>query len=57
MGKILPLPPYFPTPTTVAKGSVGEDTPNYLPEEPQGELCLDHSLEGLKNKETHAIKK
>ena len=42
---------------TVAKGSVGEDTPNYLREEPQGELRLDHSLEGLKNKETHAIKK
>ncbi|MFB2937925.1 SDR family NAD(P)-dependent oxidoreductase [Aerosakkonemataceae cyanobacterium BLCC-F154] len=42
---------------TVAKGGVGSDTPNYLREEPQGELRLDHSLEGLKNKETHAIKK
>ncbi|MFB2836135.1 SDR family NAD(P)-dependent oxidoreductase [Floridanema evergladense] len=42
---------------TVAKGAVGQDTPNNLREEPQGELRLDHSLEGLKNKETHAIKK
>lgn len=42
---------------TVGKGPVGEDTPNSLREEPQGELRLDHSLEGLKNKETHVIKK
>lgn len=41
---------------TVAKGPVGDETPRSLRDEPQGELRLDHSLEGLKNKETHAIK-
>lgn len=42
---------------TVAKGAVGQDTPESLQQEPKGELRLDHSLEGLKNKDTHAIKK
>ncbi len=42
---------------TVAKGAVGEETPEDLRSETQGELRLDHSLEGLKNKRTHAIKK
>ncbi|HEY9848078.1 MAG TPA: hypothetical protein V6D28_01365 [Leptolyngbyaceae cyanobacterium] len=42
---------------TLAKGAVGEDTPQDLRSEPSGELHLDPSLEGLKNKRTHAIKK
>lgn len=35
---------------TVAKGAVGQQTPESLRQEPQGELRLDHSQEGLKNK-------
>lgn len=42
---------------TVAKGAVGEETPQSLRAEPQGELRLDHSLEGLKNKDIHTIKR
>lgn len=41
---------------TVAKGSVGEQTPQSLRKEPEGKLRLDHSLEGLKNKETQTVK-
>ena len=41
---------------TVAKGAVGEETPQSLRHEPEGELRLDHSLEGLRNKQPHAIK-
>ena len=40
---------------TVAKGAVGAKTPESLRSEPQGELRLDHSLEGLEGKKTHAI--
>ncbi|MBW4575341.1 MAG: SDR family oxidoreductase [Aphanothece sp. CMT-3BRIN-NPC111] len=40
---------------TVAKGAVGAKTPKSLRSEPQGELRLDHSLEGLEGKKTHAI--
>lgn len=41
---------------TVAKGSVGEQTPKSLRKEPQGKLRLDHSQEGLENKETQTVK-
>lgn len=41
---------------TVAKGGVGKQTPEALRELPQGELRLEHSREGLKNKETQTIK-
>jgi NAD(P)-dependent dehydrogenase (short-subunit alcohol dehydrogenase family) len=41
---------------TVAKGAVGSDTPLWMRFAPQGELRLDHSQEGLKNKETQTIK-
>lgn len=41
---------------TVAKGAVGSETPLWFRSEPQGELSLDHSQEGLKNKETKTIK-
>lgn len=41
---------------TVAKGAVGEQTPQSLRKEPEGKLRLDHSLEGLKNKETQTVK-
>ncbi|MBD1933442.1 MULTISPECIES: SDR family NAD(P)-dependent oxidoreductase [Cyanophyceae] len=40
---------------TVAKGSVGEETPEELRAEPQGELRLDHSREGLENKEVQTV--
>ncbi|WP_315789292.1 glucose 1-dehydrogenase [Fischerella sp. JS2] len=39
---------------TVAKGAVGKDTPFWLRSEPQGELRLDHSQEGLENKQTQS---
>jgi NAD(P)-dependent dehydrogenase (short-subunit alcohol dehydrogenase family) len=39
---------------TVAKGNVGSDTPFWMRSEPQGELRLDHSNEGLKNKEVES---
>ena len=41
---------------TPAKGPVGKETPFWKRNEPSGELRLDHSKEGLKNKETHKIK-
>ena len=41
---------------TVAKGSVGEQTPQSLRKEPEGKLRLDHSQEGLENKETQTVK-
>ncbi|AFZ33752.1 3-oxoacyl-(acyl-carrier-protein) reductase [Stanieria cyanosphaera PCC 7437] len=41
---------------TVAKGSVGQQTPQQLRQQPQGELRLDHSKEGLANKQTQTIK-
>jgi NAD(P)-dependent dehydrogenase (short-subunit alcohol dehydrogenase family) len=40
---------------TVAKGSVGQQTPQELRKPPQGELRLEHAKEGLKNKETQTI--
>jgi NAD(P)-dependent dehydrogenase (short-subunit alcohol dehydrogenase family) len=40
---------------TVAKGAVGQQTPESLRQPPQGELRLDHSKEGLKNKETQTV--
>ncbi|MGA7932988.1 MAG: SDR family oxidoreductase [Kovacikia sp.] len=41
---------------TPAKGSVGKQTPFWKRAEPEGELRLEHSREGLANKETHQIK-
>ncbi len=36
--------------TTIAKGPVGDQVPRELRDEPAGELVLDHSKDGLKNK-------
>ncbi|WP_414543119.1 SDR family NAD(P)-dependent oxidoreductase [Nostoc sp. CCY0012] len=41
---------------TVAKGAVGSETPLWMRFAPQGELRLDHSREGLENKQTQTIK-
>jgi NAD(P)-dependent dehydrogenase (short-subunit alcohol dehydrogenase family) len=41
---------------TPAKGPVGKETPLWKRFEPEGELRLDHSKEGLENKETHQVK-
>ncbi len=41
---------------TVAKGAIGQQTPEELRSLPQGELRLDHSQEGLLNKQTQTIK-
>lgn len=41
---------------TVAKGAVGQQTPEELRSLPHGELRLDHSKEGLANKQTQTIK-
>jgi NAD(P)-dependent dehydrogenase (short-subunit alcohol dehydrogenase family) len=41
---------------TVAKGAVGSETPFLFRSEPKGELRLDHSQEGLENKETETLK-
>ncbi len=41
---------------TPAKGPVGKETPFWKRTEPDGELRLDHSHEGLVNKETHQVK-
>jgi hypothetical protein len=41
---------------TVAKGSVGSQTPLWLRSEPKGELRLDHAQEGLENKDTQTLK-
>ena len=40
---------------TVAKGGIGRQTPQELRESPQGKLRLDHSKEGLDNKQTKTI--
>jgi hypothetical protein len=40
---------------TIAKGSVGQQTPESLRQEPQGELRLDRSKEGLKNKHIQTV--
>jgi len=39
----------------IAKGAVGQQTPEPLRQEPQGELRLDHSLEGLENKHIETV--
>ncbi|MGF1482471.1 MAG: SDR family NAD(P)-dependent oxidoreductase [Cyanophyceae cyanobacterium] len=41
---------------TVAKGGVGQQTPEELRQPPQGELRLDHAKEGLENKQTQTVK-
>ena len=41
---------------TVAKGAVGQQTPEALRQEPQGELRLEHERQGLENKQTETIK-
>jgi NAD(P)-dependent dehydrogenase (short-subunit alcohol dehydrogenase family) len=41
---------------TPAKGPVGKETPFWKKEEPNGELRLEHSREGLENKEVHQVK-
>ena len=40
---------------TVAKGGVGQQTPEELRNQPQGKLRLEHSTQGLDNKETQTI--
>ncbi|MBD1940797.1 SDR family oxidoreductase, partial [Coleofasciculus sp. FACHB-712] len=40
---------------TVAKGAIGEQTPESLRAEPQGELRLDHAREGLEHKQVQTI--
>lgn len=40
---------------TVAKGGVGKQTPESLRQEPQGKLRLDHSQEGLENKQIETV--
>ncbi len=40
---------------TVAKGAIGQQTPESLRTAPQGELRLDHSQEGLENKEVQTV--
>ena len=40
---------------TVAKGAVGQQTPDSLRQAPPGELRLDHSKQGLENKETQTV--
>jgi len=42
--------------TTIAKGPVGDLVPQKLRKEPKGELDLEHSRDGLRNKKTHQIK-
>lgn len=41
---------------TPAKGSMGSQVPADLKREPGGQLMLEHSLDGLKNKQTETIK-
>lgn len=41
---------------TVAKGSVGKQVPFWKKSEPEGELRLEHSQDGLENKEYHKVK-
>ncbi|HEY9634095.1 MAG TPA: SDR family oxidoreductase [Coleofasciculaceae cyanobacterium] len=40
---------------TIAKGAVGQQTPESLRQQPQGELRLEHSHEGLENKHIQTI--
>lgn len=40
---------------TVAKGAAGADTPFWMRSEPKGELRLEHSQEGLENKQTQTL--
>ena len=40
---------------TVAKGPVGEEVPRSIRKQPDGELELEHSLDGLKGKEPHRV--
>ncbi|WP_279239697.1 SDR family oxidoreductase [Scytonema sp. UIC 10036] len=40
---------------TTAKGSAGSDTPFWMRFAPKGELRLDHSKEGLENKQTQTL--
>ena len=42
--------------TTIAKGPVGDLVPEKLRKEPKGELELQHSHHGLRNKQTHTVK-
>jgi NAD(P)-dependent dehydrogenase (short-subunit alcohol dehydrogenase family) len=42
--------------TTIAKGAVGDLVPEKLRKEPKGELELQHSHHGLRNKQTHTVK-
>lgn len=42
--------------TTIAKGPVGDLVPDSLRRKPQGQLKLEHSHDGLRNKETQRIK-
>jgi NAD(P)-dependent dehydrogenase (short-subunit alcohol dehydrogenase family) len=42
--------------TTIAKGPVGDQVPTANRKPPKGELKLEHSHDGLKNKEVHRIK-
>lgn len=41
---------------TVGKGSTGSETPLWMRFAPRGELRLDHSREGLENKQTQTLK-
>jgi len=40
---------------TIGKGAVGQQTPESLREQPQGELRLDHAHEGLENKHIQTV--
>ncbi len=40
---------------TIAKGPVGSETPWWLRSEPEGELRLEHSQEGLEGKGAHSV--
>ncbi len=42
--------------TTIAKGPVGDLVPQRLRKEPKGELELEHSRDGLRNKRTRKVK-
>ena len=40
---------------TVAKGAIGEQTPEEMRKQPPGKLRLEHSTEGLHNKQTRTV--
>lgn len=42
--------------TTIAKGPVGDLVPKSLRKEPKGKLKLEHSRDGLRNKNVHRVK-